>query len=116
MSTVFVAGATGRLGRLVIDSLRRRDVQVRALVRPGNTKGRQAFDDPAIEVVEGDIRDPADRLTRALQGVDVVVSAVQGEPTTVTTTSPTSARRPPRPTGPAPWHPPQSSTAPSSRS
>ncbi|MDP4511486.1 NmrA family NAD(P)-binding protein [Nonomuraea turcica] len=78
MSTVFVAGATGRLGRLVIDSLRRRDVQVRALVRPGNAKGRQAFDDPAIEVVEGDIRDPADRLTRALQGVDVVVSAVQG--------------------------------------
>ncbi|MEV4018791.1 aromatic alcohol reductase [Nonomuraea angiospora] len=78
MSTVFVAGATGRLGRLIIDSLRRRDVQIRALVRPGNAEGRQAFDDPAIEIVEGDIRDPADRLTRALQGVDVVVSAVQG--------------------------------------
>ncbi|TDC93256.1 NAD-dependent epimerase/dehydratase family protein [Nonomuraea deserti] len=78
MSTVFVAGATGRLGRLIVDSLRRRDVRVRALVRPGNTEGRQAFDDPAIEIVEGDIRDPADRLTRALQGVDVVVSAVQG--------------------------------------
>jgi uncharacterized protein YbjT (DUF2867 family) len=78
MSTVFVAGATGVLGRLVVDSLRRRDVHVRALVRPGNAKGRQAFDDPAIEIVEGDIRDPADRLARALQGVDVVVSAVQG--------------------------------------
>ncbi|PZG23306.1 NmrA family NAD(P)-binding protein [Nonomuraea aridisoli] len=79
MSTVFVAGATGRLGRLVVDSLRRRDVRVRALVRPGNVKGRQALDDPAIEIVEGDIRDPADRLARALEGVDVVVSAVQGD-------------------------------------
>lgn len=79
MSTVFVAGATGVLGRLIIDSLRRRDVQVRALVRPGNPKGRQAFDDPAIEVVEGDIRDSTDRLTHALQGADVVVSAVQGD-------------------------------------
>lgn len=80
MSTVFVAGATGRLGRKVVDSLRRRDVQVRALVRPGNSEGLRAFDhDPAIEVFVGDIRDPIDRLARALQGVDVVVSAVFGD-------------------------------------
>lgn len=38
MTTVFVAGATGRLGRLVVDRLRQRDVQVRALVRPGNAE------------------------------------------------------------------------------
>ncbi|MGH3279351.1 MAG: NmrA family NAD(P)-binding protein [Trebonia sp.] len=79
MSTVFVAGATGRLGRKVVDSLRRRDVQVRALVRPGNSEGLRAFDhDPAIEVFVGDIRDPVDRLARALQGADVVVSTVYG--------------------------------------
>ncbi|WP_165977708.1 hypothetical protein [Nonomuraea diastatica] len=53
MSAVFVAGATGRLGRLIFDSLRQRDVQVHALVRPGNIDGRKAFvDDPAIEVVD----------------------------------------------------------------
>ncbi|WP_433435809.1 NmrA family NAD(P)-binding protein [Nonomuraea sp. CA-141351] len=80
MTTVFVAGATGRLGRLVVASLRRRDVQVRAMVRPGNTEGRRAFaHDPAIEIVEGDIRDSGDRLTRALEGVDVVVSTVFGD-------------------------------------
>ncbi|WP_217164658.1 NmrA family NAD(P)-binding protein [Streptomyces sp. AC512_CC834] len=80
MTTVFVAGATGRLGRLVVDSLRRRDVEVRALVRPGNTEGRKAFaHDPAIKIVEGDIRDAGDRLTRELEGVDVLVSTVFGD-------------------------------------
>ncbi|MEV5328932.1 NmrA family NAD(P)-binding protein [Nonomuraea sp. NPDC052634] len=77
MSTVFVAGATGALGRLVIDSLHRRGARVRALVRPGNVEGRRALD-PAVEVVEGDIRDPADRLARALEGADAVISTVQG--------------------------------------
>ncbi len=79
MPTAFVAGATGRLGRLVVAGLRRRDVRVRALVRPGHGEGRKAFaHDPAIEIVEGDIRDPGDRLTRALEGVDVLVSTVFG--------------------------------------
>ncbi|GAA3090887.1 MULTISPECIES: NmrA family NAD(P)-binding protein [Nonomuraea] len=77
MSTVFVAGATGTLGRLVIASLQRRGATVRALVRPGNTEGRRALGQD-VEIVEGDIRDPADRLARALEGSDVIVSAVQG--------------------------------------
>ncbi|MBF8184713.1 NmrA family NAD(P)-binding protein [Nonomuraea sp. K274] len=80
MTTVFVAGSTGHLGRLVVESLRRRDVRVRALVRPGNTEGRKALaGDSAIEIVEGDIRDSHDSLTRALEGVDVLVSTVFGD-------------------------------------
>lgn len=63
MPTVFAVGVTGRLGRKVVDSLRRGGVQVRALVRPGNSEGlRASGHDPAIEVFVGDIHDPVDRL------------------------------------------------------
>ncbi|MCT2583710.1 NmrA family NAD(P)-binding protein [Actinophytocola gossypii] len=80
MPIAFVAGATGTLGGLIVESLRRRDVQVRALVRPGNAEGRQALDGrPGVEVVEGDIRDSVDSLGRTLDGVGVVISAVLGD-------------------------------------
>jgi uncharacterized protein YbjT (DUF2867 family) len=80
MPTAFVAGATGTLGGLIVDSLLRRDVQVRALVRPGNVEGREALERrPGVEVVTGDIRDSADGLARAMNGASVVISAVLGE-------------------------------------
>lgn len=80
MTTAFVAGATGTLGGLIIDSLLRRDVQVRALVRPGNTEGRERLEErPGVRVVQGTVSDSIDTLTRALRGVDILVSAIQGD-------------------------------------
>ncbi len=78
----FVAGATGMLGSRIVGSLLRRGARVRALVRP-QALGEQ---NPAVrrlagrgvEFVEGDLLDPVDRLARMLEGVEVVICAVQG--------------------------------------
>src|SRR5512147_2036912 len=72
---ILVAGGTGCLGSLVANDLTRRGLQVRVLSRglaphPGTL-------DPQVDLVRADVRDPAD-LGRPLQGVDLVVSAVQG--------------------------------------
>lgn len=69
-----VAGATGRLGRLVVQELLKRGYEVRALTVP-------SFDTPAtaglegVEFVEGDLASvPA--LAKAMEGVQYVVSAI----------------------------------------
>lgn len=81
MTTAFVAGSTGTLGTLIIDSLRRRDVQVRTLVRASNTEGRRRLEERSgVDVVVGAIGDSADTLVPALEGADIVISAVQGDP------------------------------------
>jgi uncharacterized protein YbjT (DUF2867 family) len=71
---ILVAGGTGRLGSRVANRLSRRGLQVRTLGR-----GSVAPDalDPEIEVVVGDVRDPAS-VRRAVSGAATVVSAVQG--------------------------------------
>lgn len=78
--TVLVAGATGMLGsRVAAHLLKQPDARVRLLVRnSGDTKLAPLLAGGA-EVVEGDLADPA-ALDRATQGVDVIVSAVQGGP------------------------------------
>jgi uncharacterized protein YbjT (DUF2867 family) len=64
---VLVTGATGRIGRLVVNELRRAGVRVCALTR---RPGVAALPDD-VEVVAGDFTDP-DSLAPALRGVGAV--------------------------------------------
>ncbi len=80
--TILVAGATGMLGgRIAHHLLDQPDARVRLLVR--NAAGKKELLKPfaakGAELIEGDLTDPAS-LDRATQGVDVIVSAVQGGP------------------------------------
>lgn len=89
MSTVLVAGATGMLGSQIADALLdqsglgQADTTVRLLVRAGwaDDDARRGRVEPLVQrgatVVEGDVSDPA-TLEQATEGVDVVVSALQG--------------------------------------
>jgi dihydroflavonol-4-reductase len=61
-----VTGATGYLGAELVRELRRRDREVRALVRSPGAAAR--LDGTGAETVEGDVLDPAS-LDRALAGV-----------------------------------------------
>jgi nucleoside-diphosphate-sugar epimerase len=83
-TTVFVAGATGMLGSKIVESLLERGAGVRALVRPGTSGEKMdavnALVAKGLEVVHGDLSDPVDQLARHLDGVDTIVSAVQGGP------------------------------------
>jgi uncharacterized protein YbjT (DUF2867 family) len=64
---VLVTGATGRVGRLVVDDLLRAGVPVRALTR----RPDQAALPAGVEIVGGDLTVPAS-LDAALEGVDTV--------------------------------------------
>ena len=80
--TVLLAGATGMLGgRIAHHLLQQPDARIRLLVR-GVASKREALDAYAVrgaELIDGDLADPAS-LDRATEGVDVIVSAVQGGP------------------------------------
>src|SRR3954463_8976290 len=67
MGLVLVSGATGRVGRLVVDELLRAGVPVRALTR----RPERAMLPASVEVVMGDLTDPAS-LDAALQGASSV--------------------------------------------
>jgi uncharacterized protein YbjT (DUF2867 family) len=80
--TVLLAGATGMLGsRIAHHLLEQPEVRVRLLVR--DVASKKVMLDPlaamGAELIEGDLAD-ATSLDRATQGVDVIVSAVQGGP------------------------------------
>ena len=82
--TVLLAGATGMLGSQVARHLLDQpDARIRLLARGGAAAGKRALLDPLLvrgaELIEGDLADRAS-LDRATQGVDVIVSAVQGGP------------------------------------
>lgn len=63
--TMLITGATGRVGRRVVDAVLRSGEKVRALTRdPGNTRLPEG-----VEVVRGDLRRP-DGLAAAFAGVD----------------------------------------------
>jgi len=72
---VLVAGGTGTLGTQLIQRLLTHGVQVRVLSR--NAAGAQRLETPQVEVVEGDVRDPAS-LRRAMRDAMTVVSAIHG--------------------------------------
>ena len=64
-----VTGASGLLGSHIVEQLRKRNLPVRALVRPQSDRSWLETQD--VEFVEGDVTDPAS-LSRACQGVDAV--------------------------------------------
>jgi nucleoside-diphosphate-sugar epimerase len=64
-----VTGAAGFIGSHVVDELLSRGSPVRAFVRPGRT--RFSWPGSQCEIVEGDLRDPA-QVRAALEQVDVV--------------------------------------------
>ncbi len=72
---ILVAGGSGRLGTLVVKRLADRGLDVRVLTR--DPSRARHLGDAAIDIVQGDVRDAAS-LERAVEGVTVVVSAVQG--------------------------------------
>lgn len=65
--TILVTGASGTIGRNVIDQLVTRGVAVRALVRDP----AKADFPPGVTVVQGDLMDP-DSLRRAFEGVSAL--------------------------------------------
>lgn len=72
---VLVAGGTGRLGKVLVERLRAEDVTVRVLTR--SLERSEPLRRFGVEVAQGDVRQ-ADTLRGALEGVDLVVSAVHG--------------------------------------
>jgi uncharacterized protein YbjT (DUF2867 family) len=80
--TVLLVGASGMLGgRIAHHLLAQPATRVRLLVRDPNSK-KDVLGPPVAagaELIAGDLADPAS-LIRATQGVDVIVSAVQGGP------------------------------------
>lgn len=70
---ILVAGGSGRLGSALVDRLVARDLGVRILTRDP-TRVRTGT---TVDVVQGDVRDVA-AVQRAVDGVDTVVSAIQG--------------------------------------
>lgn len=77
-SFVAVAGAAGHLGSLIALNLRKKNVAVKALVRPGTAASRtQTLSNAGVIITEVEMTDiPA--LTEALKGASTVVSALQG--------------------------------------
>jgi NADH dehydrogenase len=72
---ILVAGASGRLGSLVVSQLTAAGQPVRALVR--TPSAYRPADGSLVEVAEGDVRDAA-AVGRAAVGVDTIVSAMHG--------------------------------------
>lgn len=82
--TVLLVGATGMFGRRVAGCLLDRPgTRVRLLVRDGSDDKNRQILEPLLargaELIDGNLADPAS-LDRATQGVDAIVSAVQGGP------------------------------------
>ena len=78
--TILLAGATGMLGgRIAAHLLQQPEAQLRLLVRSKSDAKLSSLLDGGAEAIEGDLADLVS-LDRATQGVDVIVSAVQGGP------------------------------------
>ena len=82
--SILLVGATGMLGaHIARELLALPDAHVRLLLRdthdPEKTAGLQSLRAMGAETVEGDLADRSS-LDRATQGIEVIVSAVQGGP------------------------------------
>lgn len=71
--TVLVAGATGRTGQQIVRHLQEQGYHVRALVRDPVTA--KELLGPAVEYVQGDVREPA-AVVAALRGAGAVISSL----------------------------------------
>lgn len=67
---ILVLGASGKVGRLVVEDALNRGHKVHALVHSDSLN-----DQPNLKVYKGDIYDP-DSINKALAGVDVVISCL----------------------------------------
>ena len=76
MPIVAVAGATGRLGHLIVRALLERGATVRALIRPSTAPDKRLGLSGA-DITEIDYADPAS-LQQALASAEIVVSALNG--------------------------------------
>jgi uncharacterized protein YbjT (DUF2867 family) len=75
---VAVAGATGNLGSMISLILRKRNIAVKALVRPGTATSRtQTLRDAGVTITEVEMTNVRS-LTETLEGASIVVSALQG--------------------------------------
>ena len=74
--TVVIAGATGRVGRLVVNEVLARGFNVRAiLVPPFDSPDQPEFTEKGVEMVEGDLTSVA-TLEKAVEGADYLISAI----------------------------------------
>lgn len=69
---IFLTGATGFIGRALVDALRRRDWEVTALVRRPGADEARALAALGVRLVAGDVTDPA-TLRGPMTGVDAVI-------------------------------------------
>ena len=81
--TVLIAGATGMMGRKIAAALQIHGIKPRLMVRGGAAHPKTATLASLVAqgavVVDADVSDPQS-LERAVNGVDVIVSALQGGP------------------------------------
>ncbi|GBG88070.1 hypothetical protein CBR_g46441 [Chara braunii] len=73
-TTVLVAGATGRVGRVIVRKLLLRGYNVKALVREADAATKEMLP-TSVEIVEGDLGDPA-TLKAAVAGCTKVICCV----------------------------------------
>lgn len=73
----FVAGATGRTGRRIVEELVARDIPVRAMVR--NLERGQEMLPPTVELVVGDVLNPA-QVREAIADATVLLCATGATP------------------------------------
>ena len=74
--TVVVAGATGRVGRLVVNEVLARGFNVRAiLVPPFDSPNQPEFTKKNVELVEGNLTS-VESLEKAVEGADYLISAI----------------------------------------
>lgn len=72
---ILIAGGTGRLGTQVVRLLTESGRNVRVLTR--ESARAQHLAGPLVEIVEGDVRNPA-AVERAVAGASIVISAIHG--------------------------------------
>ena len=81
--TVLIAGATGMMGRKIAAALQARGAAPRLMARGGAAHPKAAALASLVAqgavIVDADVSDP-ESLGRAVDGVDVIVSALQGGP------------------------------------
>jgi hypothetical protein len=77
---VLLVGATGMLGRAIVKAiLERPDIILRVLMRPGKPEADTGLRARGVEIAEGDVLNPSS-LPAAMEGIDVVVSALHNDP------------------------------------
>jgi uncharacterized protein YbjT (DUF2867 family) len=78
---ILVVGATGFVGKEVVLRLRRKEANVRALVRGGSGRSEaKLLSDAGAEIVDGDLTQP-DTLSTACSGIHTVICTATSMPT-----------------------------------